>query len=55
LIQEQVERARQEAIEKQLDEADAAMSPDTIKDEEGIKEEDDVEPSGQNQIRIKLT
>ena len=40
LIQEQVERARQEAIEKQLDEADAAMSPDTIKDEEGIKEED---------------
>jgi len=45
LIQEQVERARQEAIEKQLDEADATMWPDTIKDEEGIKEEEDVEPS----------
>jgi hypothetical protein len=59
LIQEQVERARQEAIEKQLDEADAATWPDTIKDEEGIKEEVDVEPSANtksdsDQVDVKM-
>lgn len=41
LIQEQVDRARQESIEKQLD---AAMSSDTVKDE-NLKEEEDVESS----------
>jgi DNA/RNA-binding protein KIN17 len=65
LIQEQVERARQEAIEKQLDEADAAMWPDTIKDEDLKEEEEeeegedeDEEPSAsrsnQDQVDVKM-
>ena len=57
LIQEQVERARQEAIEKQLDEADAAMWPDTVKDEDvkgGRKEKTKTENFPRHcQIRIK--
>ena len=58
LIQEQVERARQEAIEKQLDEADEAMWPDSIKDED-INEEDDIEASDDtksdpDQVDVKM-
>ena len=57
LIQEQIERARQEATEKQLDEADAAMWPDTVKDEE-VKEEEDVELPPRNsdfdQVDVKM-
>jgi DNA/RNA-binding protein KIN17 len=54
LIQEQIERARQETIEKQLD---AAMPSDAFKDQD-FKEEEDVESSdarsGQDQECVKM-
>ena len=65
LIQEQIERARQEAIEKQLDEVDEAMWLDTIKgedvkqEEEG-GEEENVETSAEDtlsnydQVNVKM-
>src|SRR5277367_3912099 len=59
LIEEQVERARQEAIEKQLDGADSAMWQDTIKGEEDIIEKADIEPSDNtksdlDQVDVKM-
>jgi len=57
LIQEQVERARQEAIERQLDEADATMWQDTIKDEEDVKKEEDIGPcddTKSDQVDVKM-